>query len=83
MGNYRNFKLVVYFVAHATAHVERERLEKDLAFFAKYLRLDKEYLEDENIFPPQEFLDKCGVFHYLGKEGDELLNTYWKKYKGN
>ncbi len=45
--------------------------------------LDKEYLEDENIFPPQEFLDKCGVFHYLGKEGDELLNTYWKKYKGN
>ena len=45
--------------------------------------LDKEYLEDENIFPSQEMLNKCDVFHYLGKDGDELLNNYWKKYKGN
>lgn len=45
--------------------------------------LDKEVLEDENVFPPQEVLDKCDVFHYLGAEADELLNTYWKQYKGN
>ena len=45
--------------------------------------IDKEYLEDENIFPPQEVLDKCDVFHYLGPEADELLNKYWKMYRGN
>ena len=45
--------------------------------------LDKEFLEDENIFPSQEILDKCDVYHYLGEEADELLNTYWKKYRGN
>ena len=45
MGNYRNFKLVAYFVAQATAHITREELEKQLAFFEKYLRLDKVYLE--------------------------------------
>lgn len=45
--------------------------------------LGKEYLEDENIFPPQEVLDKCDVFHYLGQEADELLNKYWKEYRGD
>ena len=45
MGNYRNFRLVAYFVAQATAHITREELEKQLAFFEKYLRLDKVYLE--------------------------------------
>ena len=45
MGNYRNFKLVAYFVAKATANVTREELEKQLAFFERYLRLDKVYLE--------------------------------------
>ncbi len=45
--------------------------------------LDKEYLEDESIFPSQEVLDKCDVYHYLGEEADELLNTYWKRYRGN
>ena len=45
MGNYRNFRLVYYFVAHATARAEKERLERDIAFFEKYLRVDKVYLE--------------------------------------
>ena len=45
MGNYRNFKLVYYFVAHGTARAEKEKLEKDLAFFEKYMRVDKVYLE--------------------------------------
>ena len=33
MGNYRNFRLVYYFVAQATARAEKEKLEKDIAFF--------------------------------------------------
>ncbi|MBR6704161.1 MAG: spermidine/putrescine ABC transporter substrate-binding protein [Lachnospiraceae bacterium] len=45
--------------------------------------LDEEYLTDENIFPPQELLDKCDVYHYLGEDADELLNKYWKQYRSN
>ena len=45
MGNYRNFKLVYYFVAAGTARANREQLEKEIAFFEKYLRPDKVYLE--------------------------------------
>ena len=45
MGNYRNFTLVAYFVAHAAAHITREELERQLAFMEKYIRLDKVYLE--------------------------------------
>lgn len=45
MGNYRNFKLTTYFVAHAAARVTREELEAQLDFMQKYLRLDKVYLE--------------------------------------
>ena len=41
MGNYRNFRLVYYFVAQAAAWAEKEQLEKDIAFFEKYLRADK------------------------------------------
>ena len=45
MRHYRNFLLTTYFVAHATARVTREELEKQLAFVEKHLRLDKVYLE--------------------------------------
>ncbi|MBR1685527.1 MAG: permease [Clostridia bacterium] len=45
MGNYRNFKLVTYFVAHAAARAEREDLEKQIQWMEKHLRLDKVYLE--------------------------------------
>ena len=44
MGNYRNFKLVYYFVAQGTARAEREQLEKDIRFFFFYIRVDKVYL---------------------------------------
>ncbi len=40
MGNYRNFKLVCYFVAQGTVHAEKKQLEKYLEFFGKHLRLD-------------------------------------------
>lgn len=45
MGNYRNFELATYFVAQGTEHAERERLEKDITFFEKHMRLDKVYIE--------------------------------------
>ena len=45
MGNYRNFKLVYYFVAQGTARAQEEKLEKDIAFFERYMRPDKVYLE--------------------------------------
>jgi hypothetical protein len=45
MGNYRNFTLAAYFVAHATARVTETQLEEQLGFFLKYLHLDKVYLE--------------------------------------
>ena len=45
--------------------------------------MEEEYKTDENIFPSQEILNKCDVFHYLGTEGDELLTKYWKQYRGN
>ncbi len=45
MGNYRNFRLVAYFIAQAAARITREELETQLAFFEKHMHLDKVYLE--------------------------------------
>ena len=45
MGNYRNFDLVVYFIAQGVANATREQLQKDIDFFKRYMRLDKVYLE--------------------------------------
>ena len=45
MGNYRNFTLTTYFVAHAAARVTREELEGQIAFLERYMKLDKVYLE--------------------------------------
>lgn len=45
MGNYRNFDLVVYFVAHDVKRTNPEKLQKEIDFFQKYMRLDKVYLE--------------------------------------
>ena len=45
MGNYRNFKLVTYFIAQAAAHIAPEELETQLDFITRHLKLDKVYLE--------------------------------------
>lgn len=45
MGNYRNFELATYFVAHGTEHATWDALMKDIDFFEKYMRLDKVYIE--------------------------------------
>lgn len=55
MGNYRNFKLVAYFVAGGVKVATRDQLEKDLAFFDRHMRLDKIYLEAyRDIFVTEE-----------------------------
>ena len=45
--------------------------------------IDEEYREDENVFPSQEVLDTCDMYHYLGKEADLILASYWKRFRGN
>ena len=69
MGNYRNFKLVAYFVAGGVQKATREQLEKDLAFFERHMRLDKIYLEpyrdifadEEKFLLCKEVLEKHGI----------------------
>lgn len=69
MGNYRNFKLVTYFVAGGVKNTTREQMEKDLAFFERHMRLDKVYLEpyrdffveEEKLLMCKEVLEKHGV----------------------
>jgi len=77
MGNYRNFKLVAYFVAQATAHITREELEKQLTFFEKHLRLDKVYLEPwRGQLASHEQVEMCReVFHRHGIEVAGGLTT--------
>ena len=45
MGNYNNFELVVYFVAHGVKNVNEKQLEEQISFFNKHMRLDKVYIE--------------------------------------
>ena len=78
MGNYRNFKLVVYFVAQGTAHETRENLEKELAFFGKHMRLDKVYLEPyrSGIFASEGQVEMCkAVFQEHGVEVSGGITT--------
>lgn len=45
--------------------------------------IDEEIRSDENVFPSQEVLDRCDMYHYLGKEADQVLASYWKRFRGN
>ena len=78
MGNYRNFKLVYYFVAHGTARAEKEKLEKDLAFFEKYMRVDKVYLEPfrSSVMADSDHVELCRkTFEEHGVEVDVIIGT--------
>lgn len=71
MGNYRNFKLVVYFVAGGTVNETREKLQEELDFFSKHMRLDKVYLEPyrSGVFASEEQTLMCKeVFERNGIE---------------
>ncbi len=78
MGNYRNFKLVVYFVASGTANETKENLEKELDFFAKHMRLDKVYLEPyrSGVFASEGQVEMCkAVFESRGIEVSGGITT--------
>ncbi len=78
MGNYRNFRLVYYFVAQATARAEKDKLEKDVAFFEKYLRPDKVYLEPyrSGVLADEAHVETCRkVFEAHGVEVAGGLTT--------
>lgn len=71
MGNYRNFKLTTYFVAHGTANISREMLQKQIDWFGKHMKLDKVYLEPfrDNAFASEEQVRMCKeVFEANGIE---------------
>ncbi len=85
MGNYRNFDLVVYFVAGGVVHATREGLQKDIDFFQKYMRLDKVYLEpyrDVN-FASEEQLRLCKeVFEANGIRTEGGITTTFHEEEG-
>ena len=86
MGNYRNFKLVYYFIAQATARAEKEKLEKDIGFFEKYLRPDKVYLEPyrAGILADEEHVNLCReVFEKHGVEVAGGLTTTIRTPEGD
>ncbi|MBR4458060.1 MAG: permease [Clostridia bacterium] len=72
MGNYRNFKLVYYFVAAGTANAEKRALERDIRFFEKYLRPDKVYLEPfrSGVMADEEHVELCRAL--FAKHGVEV-----------
>ncbi len=80
MGGYRNFKLVVYFVASGTNSTTEAQLNRDIAFFKRYLRLDKVYLEPfrDGVFAPEEQVRMCKrVFEENGVEvAGGITTTY-------
>ena len=43
--------------------------------------LDEDTREDETIFPPEDVLDKCEVYQYLGEKTDRYYNRLWKELK--
>ena len=43
--------------------------------------LDDEYKEDPTIFPPEEVLEKCEVYQYLGSEMESYYTSMWKEIK--
>ena len=61
MGNYKNFDLVVYFIAGGVANATRDKLQTDIDFFKRYMRIDKVYLEPfrDGVFATEEQLRMC------------------------
>lgn len=44
--------------------------------------LDEEILSNPAIFPTDEILERCDVFHSLGSEGDSKFGQLWLEIKG-
>ena len=70
MGNYRNFALTTFFVAGGTVKATEEKLKKDIAWFNRYMKLDKVYVEafrggdfatEEQVRMVKETFEKAGI----------------------
>lgn len=48
---------------------------------AVYDALDEEEKEDPVIFPPEDVLEKCEVYQYLGSEMESYYSQMWKELK--
>ncbi|MBQ9136298.1 MAG: hypothetical protein IJX66_09440, partial [Lachnospiraceae bacterium] len=86
MGNYKNFDLVVYFVADGVANATRDGLQKDIDFFKRYMRLDKVYLEPfrEGVFATEEQLRMCKeVFEANGIRTEGGITTSMPDMQGH
>ncbi len=84
MGNYRNFDLVVYFVSDGVAKATREKLQQDIDFFKKYMRLDKVYLEPyrDGVFASEEQLRLCKeIFESNGIRTEGGITTTYPQNK--
>jgi len=78
MGNYKNFDLVVYYVAHGVVRATKEQLQKDIDFFKQYMHLDKVYLEPyrDGTFATEEQLRLCkDVFEANGIKTEGGITT--------
>ena len=84
MGHYRNFTLTTYFVAQATATVTREKLEAQLDFVLRHLRLDKVYLEPwRGVLASHEQIEMCReVFESRGIQVAGGLTTVMRTPEG-
>ncbi|MBQ9947948.1 MAG: hypothetical protein IJO91_06120 [Oscillospiraceae bacterium] len=61
MGNYKNFELVVYFIAHGVKNIDEAKLQQQIDFFKKHMRLDKVYIEPyrDGCYASEEQLILC------------------------
>lgn len=78
MGNYRNFDLVVYFIAHGVKNADEEQLQRQIDFFKKHMRLDKVYIEPfrDGCFASEEQLRLCrDVFERNGIRAEGGITT--------
>ena len=70
MGHYKNFKSVIYCPVHWVVNVKEEELEEQLAFYEKYVGVDKVYVEPyrsgelatkEKLLLLKSFFEKHGI----------------------
>ena len=78
MANYKNFDLVVYFVADGVVNTTKEKLQSEIDFFNRYMRLEKVYLEPfrEGVLASEEQLRMCKeVFYQNGIRTEGGITT--------
>lgn len=62
---YRNFEYIYY----GTPNIAAQEL------------IDEELLEISGVFPDEEIIENCEVYHYLGAEAEDMYYELWKKVK--